>query len=58
MGLGPRVIDWAIVSCDGNEEAHYRVRRFALRARAAVRSFCTRNPTRKVYDLWTRAPVS
>jgi hypothetical protein len=28
MGLGPRVIDWAIVFCGGNEEARYRVRRF------------------------------
>jgi hypothetical protein len=58
VGLGPLVIDWAIVFCGGNEEARYRVRRFALQARAAVRSFCTRNLTRKVYDLWTRAPVS
>jgi hypothetical protein len=30
MALGPRVIDWAVVSCDGDEEARYRVRRFAL----------------------------
>jgi hypothetical protein len=58
VGLGPRVIDWAVVSCDGNEEACYRVQRFALQACAAVRSFYTRNPTRKVYDLWTRAPMS
>jgi hypothetical protein len=58
VGLGPHVIDWAVVSCSGNEETCYRVRQFALRARAAVRSFCTRNPTRKVYDLWTRTPVS
>jgi hypothetical protein len=28
MGSGPRVIDWAIVSCVSNEEARYRVRRF------------------------------
>jgi hypothetical protein len=58
VGLGPRVIDWAIVFCGGNEEACYRVRWFALQARAAVRSFFTRNPTRKVYDLWSQAPVS
>jgi hypothetical protein len=30
VGLCPRVIDWAVVSCGGDEEAHYRVRRFAL----------------------------
>jgi hypothetical protein len=28
MSLGPRVIDWAVVSCGGDEEARYRVRRF------------------------------
>jgi hypothetical protein len=28
MGPSPRVIDWAVVSCDGNEEARYRVRQF------------------------------
>jgi phage-related protein len=31
MGLGPHVIDWAVVSCGGDEEARYRVRRFAYR---------------------------
>jgi hypothetical protein len=41
VGLGPRVIDWAVVSCGGDEEARYRVRRFALQARAAVRFFRT-----------------
>jgi hypothetical protein len=30
VGLGPRVIDWAIVSCGGDEEARYRGRRFAF----------------------------
>jgi hypothetical protein len=30
VGLGPRVIDWTVVSCGGNEEARYRVRWFAL----------------------------
>jgi phage-related protein len=58
VGLGPHVIDWVVVFCGGNEEARYRVRRFALQARAAIRSFCTRNPTRKVYDLCTQAPMS
>jgi hypothetical protein len=28
VGPAPRVIDWIVVSCGGNEEAHYRVRRF------------------------------
>jgi hypothetical protein len=28
MGLGPRVIDWVVVSCGRDEEAHYRMRRF------------------------------
>jgi hypothetical protein len=41
MGPGPCVIDWAVVFCGRNEEARYRVWRFALQARAAVRSFCT-----------------
>jgi hypothetical protein len=27
-------------------------------SRVAVRSFRTRNPAQKLYDLWTRAPVS
>jgi hypothetical protein len=58
VGLGPRAIDWAVVFCGGNEEACYRVRWFALQACVAVRSFCTQNLTCKVYDLWTRAPVS
>jgi hypothetical protein len=54
VGLGPCVIDWVVVSCGGNEEARYRVRWFALQVRAAIRSFCTRNPTHKVYRLGTR----
>jgi hypothetical protein len=58
MGLGPRVIDWAIVSCGGDEEARYRGRRFAFLARAAVHLFCTRSSAHNPYDLWTRAPVS
>jgi hypothetical protein len=58
VGLGPRVIDWVVVSCGGNEEARYRVRRFALQARAAVRFFRTQSLPHNSYDLWTRAPVS
>jgi hypothetical protein len=58
VGLGPRVIDWAVVSCGGDEEARYRGRRFALRACAAVRFFRTRRPALQLYDLWDRTPVS
>jgi hypothetical protein len=28
MSLGPHVIDLVVVSCGGDEEARYRVRRF------------------------------
>jgi hypothetical protein len=58
VGLGPRVIDWAVVSRGGDEEARYCGRWFTLRARVAVRFFCTRSSTHNPYDLWTRAPVS
>jgi hypothetical protein len=58
VGLGLRVIDWAVVSCGGDEEACYHGRRFALRARAAVRFFRTRSSAHNLYDLWTQAPVS
>jgi hypothetical protein len=58
VGLGPRVIDWAVVSCGRGEEAHYRGQRFALRAPVAVCFFCTRSSAHNPYDLWTRAPVS
>ena len=58
MGLGPRVIDLAVVSCGRDEEARYRVRQFAFRVHAAVRLFCTRSSAHNPYDLWTRAPVS
>ena len=58
MGPGPRVIDWVVVSCGGDEEARYGVRRFALQARAAVHVFRTRSSAHNPYDLWTRAPVS
>jgi hypothetical protein len=57
VGLGPRVIDWVVVSCGGDEEACYRGRQFALRARAAVHFFHTRRPAHQLYDLWTRALV-
>jgi hypothetical protein len=58
VGQGPRVIDWAVVSCGRDEEARYRGRQFALRARTTVRFFCTRSSAHNPYDLWTRAPVS
>jgi hypothetical protein len=57
VGLGPRVIDWAVVSCGGDGEARYRRRQFAFWARVAVHLFCTRRPSHRPYDLWTRAPV-
>jgi hypothetical protein len=41
VGPGPRVRDWAVVF-GGDEEAHYRGRRFA--PRVAVRLLCTRRP--------------
>jgi hypothetical protein len=46
------------VSCGGDEEAHYRERRFAFRACAAVCLLRTQEPTPKEYDSWARAPVS
>lgn len=55
MGLGPRVIDWAVVFGE-DEEAHYHERRFA--PRVAVCLLRTRRPAHQLYDLWTRAPVS
>jgi hypothetical protein len=55
---GPRVIDWAVVSCGGNEEARYRVRRFVLQSRATICFFCTRSSVHNPYDLSTRALVS
>jgi hypothetical protein len=58
VGLGPRVIDWAVVSCGGDEEARYRVRRFAPQERAAVRFSRTQSSAHNPYDLWTRAPTS
>jgi hypothetical protein len=58
VGLGPRVIDWAVVSCGGDEGARYRVRRFTLQARAAVRLFPTQSSAHNPYYLWTRDPVS
>jgi hypothetical protein len=35
-----------------------RMRRFALQARAAVRTFCTRSPAHNSYNLWTQDLVS
>jgi hypothetical protein len=58
MGPGPRVRDWAVVSCGGDEEARYSWWRFTFRARAAVCLFCTRSSAHNPYDLWTRASVS
>jgi hypothetical protein len=56
VGLGPRVIDWVVVSCGGDEEARYRAWRFA--PRVVVRLFRTRRLAHQLYDLWTQAPVS
>jgi hypothetical protein len=55
VALGPHVIDWVVV-CGGDEEAHYRGRRFA--PRVVVRLLSTQRPAHQLYDLWTRAPVS
>jgi hypothetical protein len=52
---GPRVRDWA-AAFGGDEEAHYRGRRFT--PHMAVRLLRPRRPTPKVYDSWARAPVS
>jgi hypothetical protein len=57
VGLGPCVIDWVVVF-GGDEEARYRRRQFAFRARAVVRLSCTRSSAHNPYDLWTRAPMS
>jgi hypothetical protein len=43
---------YPFVFCSGPKEACYRVQRFV------PCSFRTRNPAHKLYDLWTRAPVS
>jgi hypothetical protein len=55
VGPGPRVSDWAVVF-GGDEEAHSRGRRFAFRARAAVRLLRTQETRPKEYDSWARAP--
>jgi hypothetical protein len=55
VGLGSRVIDWAVVF-GGDEEAHYRGRWFTLRV--AVCLLRTRRPAHQLYDIWTRALVS
>jgi hypothetical protein len=53
VGPGPRVRDWA-VGFGGDEEAHYRGRRFA--PRVAVRLLRTQKLTSKEDDSWARAP--
>jgi hypothetical protein len=58
VGPGPRIRDWAVVSCGGDEEARYRGRRFTFRACVAVRFSCTRSSALNPYDLWAWAPVS
>jgi hypothetical protein len=55
VGLGPRVIDWAVV-LGGNEEAHYRGRWFA--PCVAVCPLRTQRPAHQLYDLWARTPMS
>jgi hypothetical protein len=47
VGQGPRVIDWVVVSCSGNEEARYRVRWFAFSApkvQRTIRMTCGPDP--------------
>jgi hypothetical protein len=58
VGPGPRVRVWADVSWGRDKEARYRGRRFAFRACAAVRFFCTRSSAHNPYDSWARAPMS
>jgi hypothetical protein len=55
VSLGPRVIDWVVVF-DGDEEVHYRGRRFS--PRVAVRLLRTWRPAHQLHDLWAQAPVS
>jgi hypothetical protein len=55
VGLGPHVIDWAIVFSE-DEEVHYRGRGFA--PRVAVHLLSTQRPAHQLYDSWTWAPVS
>jgi hypothetical protein len=57
MGPGPHVRDWVVVSCDGDEEARYRGRRFTFRPCAVVR-FSRTSSALNPYDLWARSPVS
>jgi hypothetical protein len=56
VGPSPRVRDWVVVSCGGDEEAHYRGRWFAPRMVVCLLS--TRRPAHQMYDLWAQAPVS
>jgi hypothetical protein len=53
VGLGPRVRGWA-AAFGGDEEAHYRGRRFA--PCVTVRLLRTRRPAPQLDDLWARAP--
>jgi hypothetical protein len=55
VGLGPHVIDWAVVFGE-DEVVHYCERRFA--PRVAVRLLSTQRSAHQLYDLWTQAPVS
>jgi hypothetical protein len=55
MGPGTRVRGWS-AAFGGDEEAHYRGRRFA--PRVAVRLLRTLRPAYQPYDLWDRALVS
>jgi hypothetical protein len=48
VGLGPRVIDRAVVSCGGDEEARYRGRRFtfpAPKVQRTIRMTCGPGPS-------------
>jgi hypothetical protein len=64
----PKEYDWwarapmpetgPFVSCGGDEEAHYRGRWFAFRARVVVRLLRTQELRPKDYDSWAWAPVS
>jgi hypothetical protein len=55
VGLGPHVIDWAVVF-GGDKEAHYL--RWLFVPCVAVRLLRTRRPAHHQYDLWTQDPVS
>jgi hypothetical protein len=51
VGLGPRVIDWVVGSCGGDEEARYRGWQFAFSALGDQHSSCmTCGPGPRVRD--------